>query len=419
MNTGNETTNAVIETQPTEPRASASAQGLIETAPTITANTASEEPLPNTVSSDNGSTPEMGGAGVPPAGLGVPPEPSNPLSNRAPTVKEGPPIHSPLPPVRRSPIIHFENSGIIIPGVIDLANESRFNAAFFSEPLTEYATGWRDTNNLEALLDFVAPPVQVGRRFEYKKADNAEAFLSDTDDARAIGADFKRVEYRGATTNDKTHNRGLTIRVDLDAVGDMSNWRELYTSRLLQRLLRSELRRAIDAIVGGATNANKTWDLSAGKDPDQDILTELIAAVDASGVRPNRILFGDVAWNKRLISHRAQATAGGFASAGLTPAQVASFLNVDGVRISRERYQSSTAAKSKVTPDVVLLFYGQDDVTGEDPTNTKRFWSQVEGGGRYRVYEQQVSAKMVDITVEHYSNVILTSSIGLRKLTIS
>jgi hypothetical protein len=136
-------------------------------------------------------------------------------------------------------------------------------------------------------------------------------------------------------------------------------------------------------------------------------------------VRPNRILFGDVAWNKRLISHRAQASAGGFASSALTPEQLASFLGVDGVRVSRERYQSSASAKSKITPDVVILFYAQDDVTTDDATHAKRFWSVVEGGGKFRVYEQQVSAKFVDLTVEHYSNVLLTSGLGLRKLTIA
>jgi len=319
-----------------------------------------------------------------------------------------------------APIERLErDNGQIMPGQICLANEARFNAAYFSEPLTAYATGWREPNNIEALLDFIAPPVQVGRRFEYKKADNNESFLSDTDDSRAIGADFKRVEYKGSTANDKTTNRGLTIRVDLDMVGDIPNWRELYTARLLQRLLRSELRRAMDQLVNNATNSNKTWDSSAGKDPDQEILTELLAAVDAAGVRPNRVVFGDTAWNKRLIAHRAQATAGGFASSALTPEQLAGFLGVDGVRISRERYQSSASAKSKIVPDVVLLFYGLDGVTSEDPTHVKRFWSAVDGGGKFRVYDQPVSSKTVDITVEHYSNVLLTSSVGLRKLTIS
>ncbi|MGZ8939557.1 MAG: hypothetical protein ACXW32_10145, partial [Limisphaerales bacterium] len=292
-------------------------------------------------------------------------------------------------------------------------------SAFFSEPLTTYATGWRDPNDIEALLDFVAAPVQVGRRFEYKKADNAEAFLLDQDDTRAIGADFKRVEFKGSSVSDKTNNKGLTVRVDLDAAGEMPNWRELYTARLLQRLLRNEFRRTMDLVLAAATNTAKTWDTTAGKDPDQDILAELMASVDAMGLRANRVVFGDVAWNKRLLAHRAQASAGGFASAGLSPDELAGFLGVEGVRISRERYQSTPIVKSKIVPDIMLLFYGINGATPEDPTHAKRFWSAVEGGGKYRVYEQQVNAKVVDLTVEHYSNVLLTSNIGLRKLTIS
>src|SRR5688572_18776059 len=215
-----------------------------------------------------------------------------------------------------SPLLR--DNGALEPGQMCLANESRFNSAFFSEPLTAYATGWRDPNNIEALLDFVAPPVQVGRRFEFKKAENSEAFLLDADDIRAIGSSFKSIEYKGSSTSDKTLNKGLTVRVDLDVVGEMPNWRELYTARLLQRLLRSEFRRAMDLLLGSATNTAKTWDTTAGKDPDQDILTELLTSVDAMGVRSNRIVFGDVAWNKRVLAHRAQATAGGYASAGLT-----------------------------------------------------------------------------------------------------
>lgn len=319
----------------------------------------------------------------------------------------------------RFPAGWTRDDGQMQPGQMCLANESRFNSAFFSEPLTAYATGWKDPNNIEALLDFVAPPVQVGRRFEYKKADNAEAFLLDADDMRAMGSAFKTVEFKGSSVSDKTANKGLTVRVDLDAVGEMPNWRELYTGRLLQRLLRSEFRRTMDLVLGAATNTAKTWDTTAGKDPDQDILAELLASIDAMGVRSNRILFGDVAWNKRLLAHRAQASAGGYASAGLTTNELAGFLGVEGVQISRERYQSGAATKGKIVPDVVLAFYGLQAPTPDDATHAKRFWSAVEGGGKYRVYEHEVNAKIVDLTVEHYSNVLITSSVGLRKLTIS
>src|SRR5690348_3863026 len=68
------------------------------------------------------------------------------------------------------------DNGNPLPGQIVLANEARFTSSFASEPLTAYAVGWTDRNNIEATLDFLFPPVQASRRFEFKKADNSEAF---------------------------------------------------------------------------------------------------------------------------------------------------------------------------------------------------------------------------------------------------
>jgi hypothetical protein len=310
-------------------------------------------------------------------------------------------------------------SEAMAPGTVCIANEARFDSRHYSEPLTTYITGWKDPADLEGLLNFVAPPVQVARRFEFKAHNNAQEFYSEADDIRAIGADFKRVEYTGTSTNSKTLNKGLTIRLDKDEIDGIPGLREQAARRLKQRILRNEARRIITALIAGATNAAKTWDTSAGKDPDQDVLTMLIAGVDDSGIRANRILYGDVAWNKRGISHRAQATAGGFASAQLTPEALAGLLGVDQIRVSRERYQSTATAKSKITTDVVVGFYADDTAGPDDPSNMKRFWSPVESGGMFRVLEQEVGAKFVDITVEHYSIGVLTTSLGMQKLTIS
>src|ERR1043166_1566424 len=63
------------------------------------------------------------------------------------------------------------DTGNPAPGQIVLSNEARFKVAYYSEPLTNYLVGWKDPNNIEGTLDFLFPPVQVPRRFEYKKAD--------------------------------------------------------------------------------------------------------------------------------------------------------------------------------------------------------------------------------------------------------
>ena len=67
----------------------------------------------------------------------------------------------------------------------------------------------------------------------------------------------------------------------------------------------------------------------------------------------------------------------------------------------------------------MLAFYALDGAAPDDPSNSKRFWTPTESGDKYRVYEQQISAKLIDLSLEHYSNVVITSTLGIRKLTIS
>lgn len=305
------------------------------------------------------------------------------------------------------------------PGVICLANETRFVESYFNEPLTTYAVGWRDPANIEATLDAIVPRVTVPRRFTYREWTNKEEFYSELDDIRSIGSDFKRVEYTGKETEGKTLNKGLTVLVDLDEIADKAGWEQMVVGKLMRRLARNDLRRTITLLDSNATNTAKTWNTDAGKDPDQDVLTDLITAADASGIRPNRVLYGETAWDKRGLSHRAQDTAGGYASASLTPEQLASLLNVDRVIISRERYQSSASQKTKIVNNLVIEFLQSQSIDIEDPSNVKRFVSPTDGGTPVRVYTQQISAKLYVVTVEHYSNIVLTSSLGLRKLTIS
>lgn len=299
------------------------------------------------------------------------------------------------------------------------ANATLFNQAYFSEPLTAYASGFKDGANLDQEIAFFAPPVQVNRRFEYVADANWEEFASEPDDARSIGANFKDVTYGGDKVTAATVNRGLTITVDLDEVADKNNWRERSAAKLIRRIKRNQLRRAIALLSAAATNTAKTWDTTSGKDPDQDVIADLVAAATASGVKPNRVGYGDTAWSKRLLSHRAQTSSGGFASAGLTPDQVAGLLGVERVLHSNARYASSTTAKAEVTGNLVLMFFAQDNLDTEDASNIKRFWSPTESGGEFRVYEQQLTEKLYRITVECYELMKITNILGIRQFTVS
>ena len=108
--------------------------------------------------------------------------------------------------------------------------------------------------------------------------------------------------------------------------------------------------------------------------------------------------------------------------ANYSPEQLAARLMVDQVMVSRERYQTSASAKSEIVSNLIFALYAEDGVDTEDPSNIKRFvsaFSGEQGGGMVRVFVQQMSSKLVAITVEHYSKIIVTYSGGIRKWTVS
>lgn len=307
-------------------------------------------------------------------------------------------------------------------GRIYAANETRFIEANFQEPLTVFAQGWKDPNNIQDTLEAVAPMVPTGRRFEWFAGVNVEEFLMEMndDDIRSVGQEFKRVEYTSTKNTSSTQNKGLTMRVDLDWVMDgdkivVPNWQELYTAKILRRLYRRELYRAIVLLSNAANNTAKTWDITA--DPDYDMGATLLTTRTKSGIGANRIMVGDTGWLKRFLALRGNNNAAKFASSGLTPEQLASLLGIDKVTVSKERYQSTATAKAEVVGNLALHYHAETGATVEDPSNIKRFVSPT-ASGPYRVFVQQVSAKFVDITVEHYSLIAVTSTLGIEKITI-
>ncbi|HEV2695249.1 MAG TPA: hypothetical protein VG347_20315 [Verrucomicrobiae bacterium] len=318
------------------------------------------------------------------------------------------------------------------------ANDSQFLETYYSQPLTNFTTGWRDPNDIEATLQFFAPAVPVGRRFEWKAAANAEEFLSElVDDQRAIGADFKAVKYTGTDVTDKTINRGLTIIVDLDNVADtgvgagqVPGWQQNAVAKLTRRLYRNSFRRALAAIAASAVNTNLVWNAQPVNpavipvNPDMDVVADLVAQTNITGIRNNRVAYGDTAALYRQQAYGAQNNPAGYMGYAGTAqeAALASAIGVDKVYISRERYQTGANAKSEILGAKVYSFYAQDGVDTEDPSNIKRFVSTFDGeqgGGLFRVYVQQISSKLVAVTVEFYEKIVITYAGGIRSLTIA
>lgn len=292
------------------------------------------------------------------------------------------------------------------------ANETQFNANHYSAALTQFTKNWKDDEGIETLLNFVAPKVPVARRFEYKKSDTDQIFYSESDDIRALGSNFKRVEFTGTLMHAKTLNKGLTIRVDADdIVGE--DWQERYVHLLMKRLYRNELRRAIAALKANATTEEKTWNEAA--QPDIDIRQTLLQGGQRTGFYPNRLLFGELAWYLRQDCYALQNNAGARISSEMTRENLAEKLLVDDVKLLKK--QSLGIQGNEIQGNEIFAFYAQNGLLKDEPSNIKRFVTPCEEGNLFRVYVEE-QAKFTDITVEHYSNIVVTSNTNIVQLNV-
>lgn len=314
----------------------------------------------------------------------------------------------------------YENpwSGSVVHERVEEANAGLFESSHYSEGLTNFAIGLpSDGAALREANEIIAPKVTVGKRFEYYAFNKADLLESDADDERAVGSDFKDVKFTGGMVQDKLANRGLTVTLDIDEVEDIPNWDQVYTQRLIDRIDRNSLIRNIALLSAAAVNQARTWDSTAGKDPDADVKASLILGGAAGGLHGNRVVWGESAWNLRWTSHRAQNTGGGIASSSMTPEQVATLLGVDVGYVIKNKVTSGTAFANLMN-NLVLSFYAESGLLKEDASHIKRFTGLIDGG-EYRVYKYPMGSKLVRISVERYERTRITGLAGIRKDTIS
>jgi hypothetical protein len=302
-------------------------------------------------------------------------------------------------------------------GLICAANESRFTSGHYSEQLTGYTVGWKDPENIDAILQRLFPEVPVSRRFDFKKADNAQAFLSETDDLRPIGSPFKRVEYTGTSASDKTLNKGLTMRIDHDSVEDVDAEKNQAIERLMGRLQRNELRRGIAILE--ANDATAAVLFNKDTNPDGLVRAMLKASTDTTGVRPNVVVYGEAAFDLRLDAYEdpARTNGNGASRAEKTFDELARYFMVDVVDVIKARYQSSATAKSLIVPSTVYGYLALPGIGKDDPSAIKRFTSKSRGGQKYGVYVVE-HEKFTDVSVEMYSNIIYTG-LGIVTRTVT
>ena len=150
------------------------------------------------------------------------------------------------------------------------------------------------------------------------------------------------------------------------------NWQNDKVAKLLRRLYRNEFRRGIAALSAAATNTNLTLghDLS-GKNPDQDSADRSAHGHERerhpAQSHPLR-RYGVAQARAGCLAEGQSGTSTAFGMiANYSPEQLAARLMVDQVRVSRERYQSSSSAKSEIVSNLIFGFFAEDGVDTEDP----------------------------------------------------
>ena len=81
------------------------------------------------------------------------------------------------------------------------------------------------------------------------------------------------------------------------------------------------------------------------------------------------------------------------------------------------RTASLSTKETLVGFNKVFMFNAESGMSRQDPSNIKRFVTTMDGA--WFVYEQQVNAKLWDITVAHMSHLAITSNLGIAVLDVA
>lgn len=304
------------------------------------------------------------------------------------------------------------------------ANETQFNQNYYSSELTQFANTSQGNEDIEKALNFAAPIVFVARRFEYKKIADNDTFYSESDDIRTIGSGFKHIDFNGETVQAKTFNKGLTVRVDTDDIAG-GDWEARYVYALKNRLCCNEYRRTIKAFVETIKAAQKkakkqivepeAW---AGEkaQPDADLRNAILTARSDYGFSPNRLLFSEGAWYLRQNYYASQDdTAGAHIAAELSREALAEKLLVENVQLIKQVHLGLQG--KELEGDEIFAFYAQNGLLKDEPSAVKRFVTPFDDGHLFRVYVEP-HTKYTDITVEHYSNIVVTSATNILQIKV-
>lgn len=309
-------------------------------------------------------------------------------------------------------------------GCITVANSTQNYAGSLAQDVQGYLAGMPTTDE-EARLNLLFPGLQTNDFFQFAKSDD-EAFLTEADDSdiRGVGAAFKRVEYRGTNVTAATVQKGLTMRVDHKTLPKVNGavipgWENRYAAALKARLIRADIVRGIAVVHAASTDLAVTF--SSTTNPDGLLRAMVQTGRTALGLIQTHVVIGNSAWQSRQDSYENAARVNHSMSnhASYSLEDLARYLGVQKVVIEDGMKQTvKGAAKADRLALLAYSYSALDSPIMDDPSNIKRAWSPVTGGGEWAVAIQE-QAVYTDITVWHESLIFAPITTGVRRVTIT
>lgn len=301
-------------------------------------------------------------------------------------------------------------------------------SATVNHTLTNYASGVA-ADSASALARFLCPLVPTGGAFgQYKRYSDKNAFqVHDT--SRAIGGDRKRINFEADDPYYNCQPQGLEIPVDdheLDRAGETADRMVRARTRtlVLSSLLSHEHKVFTAARAGVSATAGVGEWSNAAKDPLDELDSQIAAISDATGIIPNRMVLGLVAYrvlkNHPLVLKRLT----GSANANATLEVLASLLINPAIEIrlgllSRDTTKFGVGkSASNLVGAEAFIFCGTDNADEYDPSFMKCF--STTGGLVESVRQYRADRAASDVYYMDWSEDIkVTSSACARRITLS
>jgi hypothetical protein len=312
---------------------------------------------------------------------------------------------------------------------------SRISSAVLNYQLTNFAVGhMNDIRDVNSLAERICPMIVVpGTTGQYKKFDEKNSFqLYNT--SRALGGDPKRMEFGASDGTFACKPHALEITIDKEerrAVGeDNAVGQQLLDQGKIKALINSvslsRTKRIVDAVLAAVAATSNVGEWSNKDiDPIDQLDEQLDNITKEIGTTQGLKLDLDVAAWRALRNHpKVKARCNGVKVGGITLQDLNNLLMLPvDVKVSSIVYNNAalgaTEAKARVLASEALLYVSSPSPTLYDPSPFKCF-SCGQGNQIAAVRSYESGNGFYDGHVVDYSeDIVQTSTIGIRRITVS